>query len=94
MRLMRDLSPETQRFLRRCSTERQHHRVRQRAHGMLRSCEGKTPKELLPIVDVERLTLSHWFNAWESRRCAGLYAPAGRGRPHKLTEAEPEHAHP
>jgi len=45
------------------------------------------------IFDVERLTIYHWFNAWESRRFAGLYDHAGRGRPHKLTEAEQEQAH-
>jgi len=45
------------------------------------------------IFDVERLTIYHWFNAWESRHFAGLYDHAGRGRPHKLTEAEQEQAH-
>jgi transposase len=45
------------------------------------------------IFDVERLTIYHWFNAWESRRFAGLSDHAGRGRPHKLTEAEQEQAH-
>ena len=45
------------------------------------------------IFAVERLTIYHWFNAWESRRFAGLYDHAGRGRPHKLTEAEQEQAH-
>jgi transposase len=93
MRFMRDLSPETQRLLRRCDKESPHHRVRQRAHCLLLSCDGKTTKELMHIFDVERLTISHWFNAWERRRCAGLSDHAGRGRPHKLTEAEQEHAH-
>lgn len=60
---------------------------------MLLSFDGKTTKELMPIFDVERLTISHWFNAWESRRFAGLDDHAGRGRPHKLTEAEQEQAH-
>ena len=36
-------------------------------------------KELMHIFDVERLTIYHWFNAWESRRFAGLYDHAGRG---------------
>ena len=92
MRFMRDLRPETQRLLRRCDKESQHHRVRQRAHGLLLRCDGKTTKERMPIFAVERLTISHWFNAWESRRFAGLYDHAGRGRPHKLTEAEQEQA--
>lgn len=93
MRFMRDLSPETQRLLRRCYKESQHHRVRQRAHCMLLSFEGKTSKELMHIFAVERLTIYHWFNAWESRHFAGLYDHAGRGRPPKLTEAEQEKAH-
>ena len=44
------------------------------------------------IFDVERLTIYHWFDAWESRRFAGLYDHAKCGRPQKLTEAEQEHA--
>ena len=93
MRFMRDLSPETQRLLRRCYKESQHHRVRQRAHCILLSFEGKTTTELLHIFDVERLTIYHWFDAWGSRHFAGLYDHAGRGRPPKLTEAEQEKAH-
>ena len=93
MRFIRDLSPETQRLLRRCYQESQHHRVRQRAHCILLSFDGKTTKELMHIFDVERLTISHWFNAWENRRFAGLYDHAGRGRPHNLTEATQEQAH-
>jgi transposase len=45
------------------------------------------------IFDVERLTIYHWFNAWETRRFAGLYDHAKCGRPPKLTEAEQEQAH-
>ena len=92
MRFMRDLSPETQRLLRRCSQESQQHRVRQRAHGILLSFEGKTTTDLLHIFAGERLTISHWFDAWERRRFAGLYDHAKCGRPHKLTEAEQEPA--
>ena len=90
---MRDLTPETQRLLRRCYKESQHHRVRQRAHGILLSFDGKTTKELLHIFDVERLTIYHWFDAWERRHFAGLYDHAKCGRPPKLTEAEQEKAH-
>lgn len=93
MRFMRELSPETQRLRRRCSQESQHHRVRQRAHCILLSGEGKTTKERMPIFAVARLTISHWFKAWERRHFAGLYDHAGRGRPHKLTAAEQEQAH-
>jgi transposase len=45
------------------------------------------------IFDVERLTIYHWFDAWERRHFAGLYDHAKCGRPPKLTEAEQEQAH-
>jgi transposase len=92
MRFIRDLSPETQRLLRRCYKESQHHRVRQRAHCILLSFGGQTTTELMHIFAVERLTIYHWFNAWEQRRFVGLYDHAKCGRPLKLTAAEQEHA--
>jgi transposase len=60
---------------------------------MLLSFDGKTPKELMHIFDVERLTIYHWFDAWERHHFAGLYDRARCGRPPKLTEAEQEQAH-
>jgi transposase len=44
------------------------------------------------IFDVERLTISHWFDAWERRHFAGLYDHAKCGRPPQLTETEQEKA--
>jgi Homeodomain-like domain-containing protein len=73
MRFIRDLSPETQHLLRRCYKESQHHRVRQRAQCILLSFDGRTTTELMDIFHVERLTIYHWFDAWETRRFAGLY---------------------
>ena len=92
MRFIQYLSPETQHLLRRCYKESQHHRVRQRAHCILLSFDGKTTTELMHIFDVERLTIYHWFDAWERRHFAGLYDHAKCGRPHKLTAAEEEQA--
>ena len=92
MRFMRDLSHETQRLLRRCYQESQQHRVRQRAHCILLSFGGKTTTELMHIFDVERLTIYHWFDAWERCRFAGLYDHTKCGRPPKLTETEQEQA--
>ena len=92
MRFMRNLTPETQRLLRRCYKESQHHRVRQRAHCILLSFGGKTTTELMHIFAVERLTIYHWFDAWEKHRFVGLYDHAKCGRPPKLTEAEQEQA--
>jgi transposase len=93
MRFIRVLSPETQHLLRRCYKESKHHRVRQRAHCILLSFDGKSIKELMHIFRVERLTISHWFEAWETCHFAGLYDHKRCGRPPKLTEAEQEQAH-
>ena len=54
---------------------------------------AKRPQNLCTFLHVERLTIYHWFDAWEHRRFAGLYDHAGCGRPPKLTEAEQEQAH-
>jgi len=60
---------------------------------MLLSFDGKTTQELMHLFAVERLTIYHWFDAWESHHFAGLYDHAKGGRPPKLTEAEQEKAH-
>ena len=88
MRFIHDLSLETQHLLRRCYKESQHHRVRQRAHCILLSFSGKTTTELRHIFDVDRLTIYHWLNAWETRHFAGLYDHKGSGRHPKLTIEE------
>ncbi len=44
------------------------------------------------IFSVGRLTISHWLDAWETRRFAGLYDHKKCGRPHKLTAEEQEKA--
>jgi transposase len=54
------------------------------------SFHGMTTHDLVKIFDVDRLTIYHWFNAWETRRLAGLYDHKGRGRPPKLTTADQE----
>jgi len=41
---------------------------------------------------VDRLTIYHWFDAWETRHFVGLYDHKGRGRPPKLTVEEQEKA--
>jgi len=88
MRFIHELSPETQSVLRRCYKYSQYHRVRQRAHCILLSCQGMTTNELMKVFDVDRLTIYNWFNAWEMRRLPGLYDQKGRGRPPKLTSEE------
>jgi transposase len=39
----------------------------------------------MQVFAVTRLTIYHWLDAWATRRFAGLYDHAGRGRPPKLT---------
>jgi transposase len=44
------------------------------------------------IFDVDRLTIYHWFDAWETYHFAGLYDHKRCGRPPKLTAEEQEKA--
>lgn len=88
VRFVQNISHETQQMLQRIYKESKHHRVRQRAHCVLLSSQGMTINALLHIFDVERLTIYHWFNAWDTDHLAGLYDHKGRGRPPKLTIAE------
>ncbi len=53
---------------------------------MLLSAKGYTTTQLQEMFGVDRITIYHWFNAWEARRLCGLYEQKGRGRPPKLSE--------
>src|SRR5438132_12911271 len=88
MRVLHDISPETRHVLQRLSKESQHHRVRQRAHCLLLSCQGFNTTALRAIFSVHRLTIYHWFDAWEGHHFAGLYDQKRCGRPPKLTAEE------
>ena len=87
-RFIQNLSPETLSLLQRMSKESQHHRVRQRAHGLLLSCQGINTTALMAIFSVDRITIYHWFAAWEAHHFAGLYDKKRCGRPPKLTDEE------
>ena len=80
MRFIQDLSPETIPLLQKIYKKSKYHRVRQRAQCLLLSYQGYTIKELAHIFQVDRITIYNWFNHWESRRLAGLYDRAGKGR--------------
>lgn len=90
MRFIEDFSQETQSMLQRIYKHSQHYRVRQRAHCLLLSSKGYTTTQLQEIFQVDRITLYHWFDAWESRQLAGLYERKGRGRPAKFTREQKE----
>ncbi len=85
MRFIENISQETINMLQRIYKQSKHHRVRQRAHCLLLSLQRYTTTELLKIFQVDRITIYHWFDAWEGRRLAGLYDQAKPGRPSKCT---------
>jgi transposase len=42
----------------------------------------------MAIFSVDRITIYHWFDAWEAHHFAGLYDKKRCGRPPKLTDEE------
>ena len=90
MRFIQGLSEETLRLLKRIYKQSRYYRVRQRAHCILLSFEGHSIKQLQDIFHVDRITIYHWLNAWESRCLCGLYEKPGRGRPPKLNTDQKE----
>jgi len=85
MRFIDNVSQETIRILQRIYKQSKRHRVRQRAHCILLSIQRHTTTELMDIFQVDRITIYHWFDAWESRCLAGLYDKAKQGRPPTCT---------
>ena len=85
MRFIENVSQETINMLQRIYKHSKHHRVRQRAHCILLSFQYHTTTELIDIFQVDRITIYHWFDAWESRHLAGLYDKSKQGRPPKCT---------
>jgi len=81
MRFIQGVSPETIHLLQRIHKHSRHHRVRQRVHCILLSLQGYTTNHLADIFQVDRITIYHWFNAWEQRGLPGLYDRKGPGRP-------------
>ena len=88
MRFIHNFSPETRSLLHRIYKASQHHRVRQRAHCLLLSDQGINTTALMAIFSVDRITIYHWFDAWEAHHFAGLYDKKRCGRPPKLTDEE------
>src|SRR5215831_11449227 len=90
---MQDGSPDTRHWLHRLSKESQPHRVRQRAHCLLLSSQGIETTTLRTLCSVDRLTIYHGFDAWETHHVAGLSDKKSPGRPPKLTDEEQHKAH-
>ncbi len=79
------LSEERVNMLTRFYKQSKYHRVRQRAHCILLSNEGRKIPELKKIFKADLTTIYNWFNAWESESLVGLYDKKGKGRKSKLT---------
>ena len=90
MRFIENVSQETISMLQRIYKQSTPHRVRQCAQGLLLSLQGLPTSELVKIFQVDRITIYHWFNAWEAQRLAGLYDKAKAGRPQKCTLEQKE----
>jgi transposase len=90
MRFIQDISQETRHMLQRIYKQSQHYRTRQRAHCIVLSSMGYTTTQLQDIFQVDRITIYHWFDAWEVYRLCGLYEHKGRGRRPKLTKDQKE----
>src|SRR6266403_2818645 len=90
MRFVEDISQETVSMLQRIYRQSKHHRVRQRAQCLLLSFRGSTTTQLMEVFQVDRITIYHWFDAWEVRHLAGLYDKAKKGRPQKCTPEQKE----
>jgi transposase len=92
VRFIQNLSPETRSLLHRIYKESQHHRVRQRAHCIFLSSQGIQTTALMAIFSVDRITIYHWFDAWEVHHFAALSDKKRCGRPPKLTDEEQDKA--
>lgn len=90
MRFIQDVSQETLHILQRIYKHSHHYRTRQRAHCIFLSARGYTTTQIQEIFQVDRITIYHWFDAWESRRLCGLYERKGRGRFQKFTHEQKE----
>ena len=62
--------------------------MRQRAQCILLSYQGYRIQELSHIFQVDRITISHWFDNWESRHFSGLYDRKGKGRSPIFTQEQ------
>jgi DNA-directed RNA polymerase specialized sigma24 family protein len=70
-RLVKKLSPETEKMLRRIQKGSKHHQVRQRADCILLSDEGFTIEQLVKIFQVSRKTIYNWISAWLNNKLVG-----------------------
>jgi len=89
-RFIEKLTSEQKRSLEKGYKTGKHFLFRRKCQCILLSDEGKTIKELCDLYSVTRLSVSTWFNLWESEGIKGLELKPGRGRPSKLRVDDPE----
>jgi transposase len=69
-------------------------RARVRAHGIVRSAQGRKIKEIAKRYQVDSDTVATWIKQGEQHGVLSLYAKPRRGRPRKLTPEEQDLARP
>lgn len=70
------------------------HRVRMRAQALLMSHKGFQIDQISDCFDVDRDTVSSWFNRWESQGLKGLSDQPRSGRPPSLEQADKKNSWP
>lgn len=63
-------------------------RIRKRSHGILLSSKGYKIDDMEEFLEVHRVSVSSWIQAWESTGIAGLSDKSRSGTPSQLTEAD------
>jgi len=88
MRFITDLQESEKQILERIVKESSFYRERNRAQAILLSSQGHTIPELTKIFQVDRETITRWFDRFETNRTSGLKDAPGRGRPPKVKPEE------
>lgn len=68
--------------------ESENYREISRCRAMMLSHKGYTINDLADIFDVDRDTISSWFDNYESQGIKGLQDHARSGRPPKLDDSQ------
>jgi transposase len=63
-------------------------RIRNRAHAVLLSSEGKNTTELTEIFGVHYQTISAWLDRWDNEGIQGMTDKSRSGAPSRLTDSE------
>lgn len=84
MRYIKDLSEEMISTLEQGFRYGPSPRFRVRCQAILLSHQGAQIKELAALYDVDRYSITNWYNRWESGGIAALMDAPKSGRPRKL----------